>query len=217
MKPASKASAFREAAILAIIERLGLPVPRVHAVAARAGRWGLVTDRVEGPAFALALARDPRAPELAALVALQLRLQAAPGAGLPGLKAGLAARLDRAGALEATQRARLRARLAALPDGDRVCHGDLHPWNVLGTPGAATVIDWLDAAQGPPAADACRSYLLLSQAAPALAPAYLAEYVTASGVAADAVLAWLPVLAGARLGEGVPAETEALLALVEAG
>jgi aminoglycoside phosphotransferase (APT) family kinase protein len=172
-----------------------------------------VSDRVHGPAFGVALAADPRAPELAAMVALQVALHAASGAGLTGLKPGLAAKLERADALAPATRERLRDRLAALPDGERVCHGDFHPWNLIGTPGKAAIVDWLDAAQGPPLADACRSYLLLSVAAPRLARPYLGRYLAVTGAAEDAVLAWLPVLAGARLSEGVPAETPALLAL----
>jgi hypothetical protein len=211
--PAAKVPAFREAAILAVVERLGLRAPRVHGVGRFGERWGLVSDRVRGPTFGLALAADPGAPELAAMVALQVEVHAAAGAGLPGLKAGLRAKLGHAEALPPGRRDRLREKLAALPDGDRVCHGDFHPWNLLGTPGSAAVVDWLDAAQGPPLADACRSYLLLSMAAPRLARPYLGAYLAASGASADAVLAWLPVLAGARLAEGVPDETARLVAI----
>jgi aminoglycoside phosphotransferase (APT) family kinase protein len=211
--PAAKPSAFREAAALAVVERLGIPAPRVHAVRRFGDRWGVVSDRVHGPTFGIALAADPHAPELAAMVALQVALHAAPGAGLPGLKAGLAAKLDHAEALPPAGRKRLRERLATLPDGDRLCHGDFHPWNLLGEPGRAVIVDWLDAAQGPPLADAGRSYLLLSMGAPRLAQPYLGAYLAASGASSEAVLAWLPVLAGARLAEGVPDEAARLLKL----
>ncbi len=50
--PASKASAFREEANLAIVERLSLPAPKVHAVSAFDGRWGVVMERAPGACFA---------------------------------------------------------------------------------------------------------------------------------------------------------------------
>jgi thiamine kinase-like enzyme len=38
--------------------------------------------------------------------------------------------------------------LAALPSiDDRLCHGDFHPFNILGQLGKATVVDWLNAAK----------------------------------------------------------------------
>ena len=48
-----------------------------------------------------------------------------------------------------------------MPDGDRLCHGDFHPLNILGNTFDPLIIDWLDAGRGDPAADVCRSYLLL--------------------------------------------------------
>jgi len=49
---AAKASAFREGANLAIVERLSLPAPKVHAVGEFDGRWGVVMDRAPGSCFA---------------------------------------------------------------------------------------------------------------------------------------------------------------------
>jgi len=114
------------------------------------------------------------------------------------------AKLGRAPVLSADQRRRLLSRLEALPDGDRLCHGDFHPWNILGSPSSALVIDWLDATQGSPAADACRAFLLLSPAAASTALPYLDAYLSRSGLALEEVTSWLPALAGARLSEGCP-------------
>ena len=65
----------------------------------------------------------------------------------------------------------------------------------------------------PPAADACRSYLLLRLYAADLAEPYLDAYGRAGGVPRAPILAWLPYLAAARLAEGVAGETERLLEL----
>jgi hypothetical protein len=71
----------------------------------------------------------------------------------------------------------------------------------------------LTAARGAPAADACRSYLLLRLHAADLAEPYLDAYGRAGGMPRAPILAWLPYLAAARLAEGVAGETERLLEL----
>lgn len=48
---ASKASAFREAATLAMLENLGVNAPGVRSVGEFEGRWGLVMTRAEGRTF----------------------------------------------------------------------------------------------------------------------------------------------------------------------
>lgn len=209
----SKASAFREAAILSIIERLGLPSPNVHAVGDYGGRWGLLMDRAPGASFAEQMMSTAPTACIEAMVQLHRRIHAQPGGGLPSLKARLFANISRAASLTDASRERLLLQLSALPDGDRVCHGDFHPWNILGSGEDVMIVDWLDACSGSPAADACRTYLLMRHALPAAATAYLEIYVEMAGLSSDDVLAWLPVVAAARLAEGVPDENNELMRL----
>jgi len=182
------------------------------------GRWGIVMERVPGRPFAEAMLADtaelPR--YLDALIALHRRIHASVVRGLPSLKARLAANIAAADGLDEGQRQRLLQLLAPLPDGDRLCHGDFHPFNVLGTPEAAMVVDWLDASRGVPEADLCRSYLLLLHHDEGLARDYVRRYGDAVGLDSAAVFAWLPAMAGARLADNIPGEREALLGLVAA-
>jgi aminoglycoside phosphotransferase (APT) family kinase protein len=51
--------------------------------------------------------------------------------------------------------------LDALPEGDRLCHGDLHPGNMLGAPTTPVVIDSEDASHGDPRGDmVCTAVLM---------------------------------------------------------
>lgn len=213
-----KHAAFREAGILAVLEELDLPAPRVAEVRRYGERWGVTMTRAPGKTFASAMQAAPRraGPYLDALVALQRMIHARPGVRLPMLRARLASRISGAGQLDAARRAQLLARLAALPDGDRLCHGDYHPFNVMGTPDDAMVVDWMDAAMGPPEADLCRSWVLVHPVAPQLADAHLDAYVAGGGATREAVFAWRPIIAAARLAEDVPDEVPALMAMVEA-
>jgi len=216
-RPGDRGPAEREAANLAAVAPLGL-APAPGSIVEIDGRWGLVMERIAAPTLGAALA-DPAAwPGLVAeMVALHRRLHAASGAGLPPLKPRLAGRLAGAPGLAPHQREALAARLAALPEGDGICHGDFHPLNILGRGAAARVVDWLDATQGAPAADVCRTYVLAHAVAPALAGLYASAYAAASGLAAADIFAWLPVVAAARLTENVPAERPALHAMALGG
>jgi aminoglycoside phosphotransferase (APT) family kinase protein len=215
-----KLSAFHEAAVLALVEAQGLPVPRVHAVGRIDGRWGIAMTRADGPSLGEAILPGPGevASGIERMVRLHRAIHDCPGAHLRGLKPRLADNIDRAAATLGRPLARrLLNGLAALPEGDRLCHGDFHPWNILGPPGREVVVDWLDACAGDPAADVCRSYVLMRPVAPEVAVAYVEAYAAASGESRDRVFAWLPFVAASRLAEGVPAEAGALLAMAGSG
>jgi aminoglycoside phosphotransferase (APT) family kinase protein len=209
----SKTSAFREAAHLALIERLALPAPRVHAVGDHDGRWGLVMDRAAGGALANEMMRSAEPRHIERMVQLHRRIHAEPGHGLPSLKARLSANIGRAGPLDAQSRDRLLRQLEILPDGDRVCHGDFHPWNIHVADGEFVVIDWLDACCGPAVADVCRTYILFHHALPAMASNYVEAYARMAGLTTADIFAWLPPVAAARLAEGVADEKDELLQL----
>lgn len=219
-KGEGKAEAFREGAILAAIEPLGLPVPVVEDVRQHEGRWGVLMTRAQGAAFDGPMRADPASLDrwLDEMVRLHraVHAHAAPPA-LPNQKTKLAAAIRRAPSLEDGRRQTLLAQLASLPEGDRLCHGDFHPQNLIGRIGRAMIVDWLDATSGHPAADLCRSFVLIHPVVPDLAEAYLERYCAAAGLTREAVMAWLPVIAAARLAEDVADEAPALMAMMEGG
>jgi hypothetical protein len=182
------------------------------------GRWGIVMGRAPGRPFAEAM-RDPAgaATHLAAMAELHVEMHDRAGTGLAGLKERLNANIERTPLLPEPRKHQLLDGLSAMPGGNCFCHGDFHPWNVLGVPGAAMVVDWLDACSGPPEADVCRSYVLMRHSAPDLAAAYVDVYAAHAGIGREAILAWLPFVAAARLAEGVPQEVETLLHAAGAG
>jgi Ser/Thr protein kinase RdoA (MazF antagonist) len=56
-----------------------------------------------------------------------------------------------------------------LSPGDGLCHGDLHPGNVIMTADGPRLIDWLGMVRAPPALDLAISHIILSEIAPDLA------------------------------------------------
>jgi len=210
-----KAQAFREAATLAALAGGGLRIPDIRAAGQFGERWGLVMSRARGVPFAEAMVVDlSLVPSyLAAMADLHASIHTKRVSSLPVLKHRLAGRIEVAAALDGSRRQHLLSSLSLLPDGEQLCHGDFHPFNIIGAIDSAVIIDWLDAASGPPAADVCRSYLLLLLVQPQIAGAYVDAYGRATGMPTDAIFAWLPVLAAARLSEGVASEVPTLLEL----
>lgn len=103
----------------------------------------------------------------------------------------------------------------------QLCHGDLHPGNVIVGDDGPVVVDWFDAGRGDPVGDVARSRLLLADASLAVtsregtgalaAPLVVAltdAYVDRAGERFDidrvAEAQWHAVMAVARIAEGVP-------------
>jgi Ser/Thr protein kinase RdoA (MazF antagonist) len=213
---APKAAAFREAANLAIVETLGLPAPAPLGVAQFGDRWGVLMTMAPGESFGAVMLRQVELiPDyLGAMAELHARILSQKGTWQANLGARLSTNIGRAPGLGDAERKRLLEALLARPAGDRLCHGDFHPWNILGSLRQAMVVDWLDACSGPPEADICRSYVLMKPRVPELAEAYLSACETRGLAPRGDVLAWSPFVAAARLAEGVEEDRDELMEMV---
>jgi hypothetical protein len=213
---AAKPAAFREAAIHAAAEAMGLPVSRVWSVQEVGGRWGLVFDRVKQVSFAEQMLNNPDdVPRyLECMVRLHMRIHAQRAVQFAGLNVRLVANIAATKLLDKRRKRDLLGRIADMPDSDRLCRGDFHPMKILGDVSQPVVIDWPDARRGDPAADVCRSYLLMKLHAAEIATTYLDAYCRTTGMARQVVLSWLPYVAAAKLAEEVPSELDGLLKIV---
>lgn len=133
--------------------------------------------------------------------------------GLPSLKSLVAADVE-AGDLPAALRAATLKALAELPVGDRLLHGDFRASNVVDTDRGLIVIDWDDAAIGPPEADVALTDLLLSLGSSGrltslansrvILKQYQRSYRKAAALALNEehVKAWRPICAARWLSQG---------------
>ena len=209
----------------------GIPSPQLKDAIMVDGRRGLVLERLTGRSMLFLLGREPmRVAHYAGLFAeLQARMHDCHAPGLTSRREDLARRIARAGVVARVKGDAL-ATLERLPDGDRLCHCDFHPDNVLMTPQGPSVIDWSFAARGTSASDAARTALLLRIAdAPPGAfrvawveretknrfyRAWLKRYRELQPDAADAMWSWMLPVAVARLADGIPGEEPRLMALI---
>jgi aminoglycoside phosphotransferase (APT) family kinase protein len=208
------------------VHRTGLPVAAVGEIVEVEGRRGLIYERVDGPTMLAELVAHPwrlagSARRLAQLHAEMHSLEIE--ADLPAQHRRLEDKIGRAPALPAGLRERRLGELAGLPAGQRLCHGDFHPGNVILAGGGPVVIDWIDATLGSPLADVARTSVLLRgvvarPGASALQKLmlglyhrlYLRYYFRLRPGGRGEYRAWYPIVAAARLDEGI-AELEAWL------
>jgi aminoglycoside phosphotransferase (APT) family kinase protein len=227
----------REAAALRALEAEGYPAPRVVGEVSVDGRPGLELERVDGRDQLAMIGRRPLSVFTAGRVLGEAHVAmhdcAAPD-DLPDLHDDLRRRIEAAEALPDDLRRRALDVLRALPRGDRLCHGDLHPGNILGPWAAPVVIDWGDASRGDPTADVARTAVLLRVGEPPpgspvavrtlaglgrriLHDRYLATYRARRAIDRALLDRWQIVRAAGRLWEPVPDEHPALLGVLRAG
>jgi tRNA A-37 threonylcarbamoyl transferase component Bud32 len=229
-----RAWAAREAEIGRIVSEAGLAAPAFVDVVELEGRPGIVYERIAGPSMLDALSRRPWTllPSARQFASVQAAMHECRRPELPAQRAGLFRAIEHAPALPDAARRRAAQTLSRLPDGDAVCHGDYHPDNIVLSARGPIVIDWMTAVHGNPVADVARTALLLRSAVlPAGMPAakrlmttlfrraflaaYLRAYRRLRPLPDAEMVAWTPVLAAARLAEGIGAEEAMLLRLAE--
>ncbi len=165
-------------------------------------------------------------------------------ADLPAQRQILESNINHAETLDATFRRKALAALESLPDGVQLCHGDFSPSNILMTARGEFIIDWFRASRGNPLADLARTTNLVygftrtrqiqrtfltygssktNQLENALFqalcrvcyPAYINYYFRLCPGDRDEYRRWLPIVAAARLSDGIPELEKMLIAQVE--
>jgi aminoglycoside phosphotransferase (APT) family kinase protein len=225
----------REAAAMRAAADGGVDVPRVYGTTTVDGRAGLIMDRIDGPDLIALMGKRPwSVPRVGRTVGrTQARMHdvVAPD-DLPSLREMVRKKIAAAADLPAELADFALKKVDALPDGDRLCHSDFHPGNVLLGRDGPAVIDWTDATRGDPAADLARTRLLLRQGAvPEHMPAlirgmqavgrgafyrlYVRAYARARPIDDDLVDRWEVVRVADRVMEGIDAEQPGLLAQLE--
>jgi aminoglycoside phosphotransferase (APT) family kinase protein len=153
-----------EADITRAVYEAGLPAPATDGVVEVEGHPGVVLECIDGVSM---WSQMKAAPEqlpglIEELVDLQVMVHAAgPIVGLPDLVTRLHGKIDEAEQLPGREREEAHDLLADMPSGVALCHGDMHPANILMSARGWIIVDWFDAAIGYATADLARSSLLM--------------------------------------------------------
>ena len=231
------APAQLEACAMHVLAPAGLPMPQMLGTVMVEHRPGIVMERLIGPDQLTLLGRKPWKLATAgkSLGQLHARLHASVAPkGLRPLRSSLQAEIVASDSVPRDIKARARADLDRLPDGDAICHWDFHPGNVIETAAGPRIIDWPGVRCGDRLADVARTlYILrggaLAPGAPfllrnlrklmtvarsAISRLYLAEYRRQLPFEPHKLEAWTRVGLTSRLSYGLPEEREHLLRLI---
>ncbi len=198
----------------------GLPVPSVGEIIRENNRNGLMYERIEGKSMLEMLQLRPwnifryarRMAELHAEMhasAIQVNV--------PGQRERIKEKISRVEILSIAVRSKILTALEHMPNGNRLCHGDFHPGNIMVTEQGGIIIDWADATLGNPLADLARTSIIILGSADAggnrnlLARApvqifhrtYLRHYFSLHPGGESEYSNWLPIVAAARLSENI--------------
>jgi aminoglycoside phosphotransferase (APT) family kinase protein len=224
-KPATPASWIRaEAEHVEAVRAVGAPAPALLGMEQVFGRPASVWERVDGPSlWQQVVDRPDRSADVGRTLAnVQLALfELVPPVTLPDQRDRLVSKIRWSAA---NVDASLGVALELLPDRDgtpRLCHGDLHPSNVIVSEDGPVIVDWFDASRGDRVADVARSWLTLladGAATPSHLPgsdrntlavltqAYLSRLQESLEISPGLLSLWEAINAVARLAEGVSRE-----------
>lgn len=131
--------------------------------------------------------------------------------------------------LDSPRRQRLMAGVEAMPNADRLCHGDFNPRNTLMDATRGHVIDWQSAYRGDPLGDVAKTWVKLSffvHSSPRTSAAeknlmarfceiYLDSYRQLRGLETALFLRWVELVAGVHSRSDEPLKREWYTHLVE--
>jgi aminoglycoside phosphotransferase (APT) family kinase protein len=230
-----RTSAERELSIARKLEEAGIPAPRALGLEHHGDRFGVVFEKVSGPSMFEAFASKPWrfAAHARQLAVLHVEVHSKSIPGLPSCLDDLRNEIEHAPKLSGDLRSAALKLLDQMPTGRALCHGDLHPGNVILTSQGPRVIDWADATSGHPLADVGRTMVLLSFGplqertrwkrvlvlimARLFSNRYVAHYVRLAGADRVQLRRWEIISAAARLNTDIPDEHAALLKFVHRG
>jgi aminoglycoside phosphotransferase (APT) family kinase protein len=224
-KPTTPDSWIRaEAEYVEAVCAVGAPAPSLLGLERIDGRPASVWERVEGPSLWQEVVDRPgRSADVGAKLAeVQLALfELVPPVTLPDQRDRLTSKIRWSAANVDDSLGMALDLLPARTGTPRLCHGDLHPSNVIMSIDGPVLVDWFDASRGDRVCDVARSSLTLlgeGAATPSHLPgsdrrtlavlteAYLSRLGQSLDLPAALLSRWQAINAVARLAEGVSRE-----------
>ena len=213
-----------EAEHVQAVRAVGAPAPSLLGIERIGGRPASVWERVDGPSmWQQVVDRPARSAEIGRRLAeVQLALfELVPPVTLPDQRDRLISKIRWSAANVDASFADALELLPARTATPRLCHGDLHPSNVIMSDRGLVLVDWFDASRGDRVADVARSSLTLlgdGASTPSHLPgadwrtlrvltqAYLARLEESLDIPPELLSRWQAINAVARLAEGLPPE-----------
>jgi len=202
-----------------IAARAGAPVPSRRRIIDIDGRPALLLERIDGPSlWDVLLQRPERSRHIGVELAHAQIALTGPAASvvLPSQRDRVVSKIHTAARQHGDDLLGAIDRLPADTGPLVLCHGDLHPRNILVSARGEVLVDWFDASRGSIEGEIARTLVMLRDASELattwsavldsataeLAVAYRDEVLALSGRDADALGPWELAQSVARLAEG---------------
>lgn len=193
---------LNEALNQARVEEIGLPIPKIIGVTTIDECWSISSEYIPGPTMASLIDANPEHAQkyLEMLADLQILVHSKRCPLLNQLKDKLDTKIE-ADPLSYEIKYELRAKLASLPNHNKVCHGDFNPTNVIiKEDGSLCLLDWSHATQGNGSSDAALCYLYFAKHNQiSLGEKYLAIYSQKTNTEMTYLKLWIPIMAASQL------------------
>jgi aminoglycoside phosphotransferase (APT) family kinase protein len=153
-----------EARITRHVNEAGLPAARVYDIIDYKGRTGIIYQDLEGKALLRILGHQVHRILYWADVLAKIHTgihNCPPPKEIPTQKELFADWITAAQGLSSPVKDKVLRYLETMPDGNRLCHNDLHPDNIVMTKAGLIVIDWTCTRVGDPLADVANSMFVI--------------------------------------------------------
>lgn len=216
-----------------IIHEAGVCSPAVFETVDIKGRKGIILQRIFGKSILNHIVIEPWNTfcYLQKMARLHSRIHKCSTDGLPSQKESIALKIESSKEILGDKVKRILDYLKGLPDGDRVCHGDLHFHNIIVSGNELIPIDWANAYKGNPSGDIARTYLMISSPimiygnldmaklssipGSMVARYYINVYMKFSNIKKEDIDAWILPMAAAKLKDKRPGEKKWLMDIID--
>ena len=212
-------------------EKTGYDIPKVYEILTYEGQLAIVYQRVFGVDLTDRILEKPVSIfKNSKLVArLHYKMHRFYADKLNSQKTHLIKKINNTVHLDENIKKKVIDYLNALPQDNKLCHGDFHLGNIMLTDDGPIIIDWIDASSGHPLADVARTVIVNSSAKiPTGTPnklfltigrkiflrIYLKLYFKLSQYSRKELDAWFLPVAAAHLSENIHDEKNYLIKLV---
>jgi uncharacterized protein (TIGR02172 family) len=223
-----------EAKIGKTVNEAGVPSPAVFEIIDIDGRKGVILQRISGKSVLKHIETEPWNTYYFAqrIASLHFKIHKCTTDGLLSQKERFEYTVKRSSEILGARGKRILDYVDKLPDGESICHGDLHFNNIIISEDKYIPIDWNGAYKGNPLSDVARTCLIMTS--PMIPPGtpfmmdklyqctkwliymtYLNEYMKRAKGRFEDLDAWMLPVAAAKLKDKVPGEEKWLLDFID--
>jgi len=195
----------------------GLSVPKIYDIVEINGKYGIKMEYINGVTFGKIILDDMNKLNeyLNKSIEIQIGIHKIVTNNFPSMKEKLKNKINRVQIITENEKQNIIKLLDKEKFNNNLCHGDFQFMNILETENGNKIIDWVDSSSGNIEADVYRTYLLYKVNNDEIAELYINNYCKMADISKENVLKWAPIIASARLSEGMGNdENEKLLNII---